>query len=177
MLLTVLMITVFTGFACTFAVAKDNQRSTTLEFYAEEGLSMWNFIVLESWGEGSVVHMRAYKSASLEGTIEGIGAFLGYDEEINPGGSYDELDLHVKMFATGKVISIGKVTMYIFCENGDEGTFYGTVIAKQKALGEPFEGKYVLQGTGDFEGMKLFGTVWVIGGIVNGLAGTILIPN
>jgi hypothetical protein len=168
MLLAILLITVFTGFACTFAIAKeDNKRSTRLEFYAEEGWTLWVFLPQgEPWGEGKFVHQRYYKEASLDGTIDEI-AFEGYDE----------LDLHVRMDpVTGDFISIGKVTMFIEWE-GLVGTFYGPVIAKGNMYIGPMDGKFTLQGTGDFEGMKLFGEVWVIGGIINGLSGTILIPN
>lgn len=171
MLLAILMITVFTGFACTFAVAKENQSSTTLEFKCTEVLDIWD--IQEIWGEGKVEHWRVYKKAFLiDGTIDGIP----FDELYL---SYDELYLHVKIYlATGKIIAIGKVTMYIKW-NGQVGTFYGSVVAKQMAGDEPFEGKYVLQGTGVFEGMKLFGTVLQnpISPWINELSGTILIPN
>jgi len=171
MLLAILLITIFTGFACTFAVAKDSKRSTTLDFNATEAI-IWpeGWAPLgEPWGNGKFTHQIYYKKATLVGTIEEIGDFSGYDE----------LYLHVRMdLETYEVISIGKVTMYISCDNGDEGTFYGTVIAKAKAF-EPLEGKYTLQGAGAFEGMKLFGIVWVIDPFwgINGLSGTILIPN
>lgn len=169
-LLTVLIITIFTGFACSFAVAKNNQSSTKLALTAVETMPYpEGWVPLgEPWGNGKFTHQRYYKTASLVGTIEEIGAFSGYDE----------LYLHVIMdLETFEVISIGKVTMYIFCDNGLEGTFYGNVVAKGVAGIGPFDGKLTLQGTGDFEGWKLFGDVYLIGGPVNGISGTILIPN
>ncbi|MFX1498926.1 MAG: hypothetical protein ACFFBH_15480 [Promethearchaeota archaeon] len=167
MILTILMITIFTGFACTFATANTgNQRSTRLTFEGEEHQTIW--LPYESWGEGKFLHMKVYKEAVTFGTIDGI-EFTGHNE----------LDLHVKMdLTTYEFITIGKVTMYIEWD-GLVGTFYGPVIAKGTAGVGPFEGKIVLQGTGDFEGMKLFGIVWDIDPYygINGLSGTILIPN
>ncbi len=171
MLLTVLMITMITGFTGIFVTANENnKRSTKLTFEAVETMP-WpeGWIPLgEPWGDGKFIHQRYYKTATLVGTIEDIGAFSGYDE----------LYLHVRMDpATFEVISIGKVTLYIFCENGLEGTFYGSVVSKGVAGVGPFDGKLKLQGTGDFEGWKLFSEVWLIFGPINGLSGTILIPN
>lgn len=164
LLLTILIVTAFTGFACTFATA--NESSTKLSFEAEEHQTIW--APYEMWGQGSVLHMNVYKEAYTLGTIDGIG-FTGHNE----------LDLHVIMDPdTFEFITIGKVTMYIEW-NGLEGSFYGTVVAKGTAGVGPFNGKIVLQGAGDFEGMKLFGIVWDIDPYtgVNGLSGTILIPN
>ncbi|MFX1468294.1 MAG: hypothetical protein ACFFB8_06490 [Promethearchaeota archaeon] len=167
-LILILIITFITGFACTFATAKeDNQSSTKLDFEATEGLTKWVWIPLsEPWGNAKIMHQIMFKNASLDGKIDGID-FTGYNELI----------IHVKMkVPTFEFITIGKITMYIEW-NGLIGTFYGPVIAKGVAGVGPFDGKYALQGTGDFEGMKLFGIVWLIGGIINGLSGTILIPN
>ncbi|NHJ19707.1 MAG: hypothetical protein EAX91_02100 [Candidatus Lokiarchaeota archaeon] len=170
LILVLLVFTTITGFAFTFVVAKGDQRASRLSFTATETM-IWpdGWVPIgDPWGDGKFIHQMYYKKAILDGTIEEIGDFSGYDE----------LYLHVKMDPnTFEVISIGKVTMYIFCDNGLEGTFYGSVIAKGTAGFGPFDGKYTLQGAGGFEGMKLFGIVWLESGLVNGLSGTILIPN
>ena len=170
LILAVLLMTIITGFGVTFVAAKEDQRATRLAFDAVETL-IWpeGWVPLgEPWGDGKFIHQEYYKKATLVGTIEDLGEFSGYDE----------LYLHVRMDPnTFDVISIGKVTMYIFCDNGLEGTFSGTVVAKGTAGVGPLDGKYTLQGAGDFEGMKLFGIVWLEWGPVNGLSGTILVPD
>jgi hypothetical protein len=149
-----------TGFACTFVAAK----STKIDFEGTEVLTVWD--IQDQWMEDGILHMRAYKEADTFGTIDGI-EYTGYNI----------LNLHNKLDpVTGDVVANGKATMYIEW-NGLVGTFYGPVNAKGNVYYGPFEGKYVLQGAGDFEGMTLFGIVWVIGGPVNGMSGTILIPN
>lgn len=178
LILAILVFTTITGFACTFVTAKENQRSTKLAFNATETM-IWpvGWVPMgDPWGDGKFLQQIYYKEASLDGTIENYGSFSGYDE----------LYLHVRMDpTTGDVISIGKVTMHISCDNGPQGTFYGSVIAKGNQLDGTVEGKYTMQGAGGFEGMKLFGRlsplpVVVIDEIVyirNELEGTILDPN
>ncbi|MFX1528217.1 MAG: hypothetical protein ACFFB4_11660 [Promethearchaeota archaeon] len=167
MILAILMITMITGFAGIFVTANENnQSSTRLTFEGEEHQTIW--APYEMWGDGKYLHMRVYKAADTFGTIDGI-EFTGHNE----------LDLHVKMdLATFEYITIGKVKMYIEW-NGLVGTFYGPVIAKGTGGVGPLNGKFILQGAGDFEGMKLFGIVWDIDPYwgINGLSGTILIPN
>jgi len=165
LILAILLITLITGFACTFVTAKADQRSTRLDFEATEVLTLWD--PYEMWWEGDIMHMRAYKEADTSGTIDEI-EFTGWNK----------LYLHNKIdTVTGDIIAHGNVAMYIEWK-GLEGTFYGIVNAKGNAMGV-FDGKFVLQGAGDFEGMKLFGILWVIDPEygVNGLSGTILVPN
>ena len=167
MILTILMITMITGFTGIFVTANENnQRSTKLSFEATEVQTIW--APYEMWGQGSVVHMRVYKQSDTYGTIDGI-EYTGYNE----------LNLHVIMHPdTLDYVTIGKLTMYIEW-NGLVGAFYGSIAAKGTAMVGPLDGKYALQGTGDFEGMKLFGIVWDIDPYlgINGISGTILIPN
>ncbi|MFX1599191.1 MAG: hypothetical protein ACFFB6_01190, partial [Promethearchaeota archaeon] len=103
LILAILIITIITGFASTFATAKKrNQSFTKLDFEAKEVLEIWD--VQKNWEMGNRLFMKAYKKALLmDGKIDDI-EFTGYDE----------LDLIVILDpATGKYISIGTVTMYI----------------------------------------------------------------
>jgi hypothetical protein len=164
LILSILIITIITGFACAFATARSDQSSTKLDFEGTEYLTIW--LPLEMWGEGNIMQARFYKEADTFGTIDGI-AYTGYNV----------LYLHNKFnLKTGEFLAHGEVTMFISW-NGLEGSFYGHLHAKGTAGVGPFDGKYTLQGAGDFEGMKLFGIVWLIGGPVNGMSGTIFIPN
>jgi hypothetical protein len=117
---------------------------------------------------GDKVLMKAYKEAVfVDGTIDGI-EFTGHDE----------LDLTNLMDpATGDYFAFGIVTFYIEW-NGLSGTFSGYVFARGTVLVD-LEGIFVMQGAGDFEGMKLYGKLWAIDAYwgINGLSGTILVPN
>ncbi|MFX1308750.1 MAG: hypothetical protein ACFE9M_05295 [Promethearchaeota archaeon] len=167
LILAILIITIITGFASTFATAKKrNQSFTKLDFEAKEVLEIWD--VQKNWEMGNRLFMKAYKKALLmDGKIDDI-EFTGYDE----------LDLIVILDpVTGKYISIGTVTMYIEW-NGLSGSFFGFVIGWGTIMVSA-DGAYALQGAGDFEGMKLYGKVWAIDAYygINGLSGTILNPN
>lgn len=137
-------------------------KSTKLDFEAIGVETEW--IPGDVWMEDGVMHMRFYKENDLSGTIDGI-PFTGHTEE----------NFHAKIdLATGNLVVNGKGTFYITW-NGLEGSFYGPINAKIVS-GELY-GKFTLQGFEDFEGMKLFGIVWNIGPITNGINGTILVPN
>ncbi len=84
--------------------------------------------------------------------------------------------MHLKVdLATGEMILHATATFYITW--GDKvGTFHGPVNVKGLPM-EPFYGKFTCQGGGDFKGWKLFGELWQIDGMANGLSGTILIPK
>ncbi|MFX1428106.1 MAG: hypothetical protein ACFFBE_16755 [Promethearchaeota archaeon] len=164
--LVILLITVITGFACTFATANENQRSTRYDFEAEVKEIYRVPIGLPWIDEDGVIHMRFYKENELiSGTI---------DEEPIVALRTEET-FHMKIDPnTGIIIVNGKGTFYIEW-NGLIGSFSGTI--KVMIVNGIMSGKYTMQGVGDFEGMKLFGTVRLISGGVNGLSGTILIPN
>ena len=163
-ILAILVFSIFIGFACTFATAKEDKKTTKLDFEATEYLTAWAPEIIRE--RDNMLILRAYKKANLVGTIDGL-AFTGYDE----------LNLYVIMdTTTGEYLSFGTVTMYIEWE-GLTGSFSGFVIATGSMAGG--DGRFSLRGDGDFEGMKLFGIVWVIDPYygVNGLSGTIKIPN
>ncbi len=171
MLLSILIITVFTGVACTFVTAKEyNKRYTKLDFECTEAIIWPDGWIQEVIREiGDVWILRAYKKASLNGTIDGIP----FDEI-----GYDELNLYIIMdTSTGEYITFGTITMYIEWD-GLVGSFSGFVIASGVSLVRT-DGYYALRGHGDFKGWKLFGIVWAIDPYwgINGLSGTILIPN
>ena len=121
----------------------------------------------DTWMEGVVMHMRFYKENDLFVTIDGF-PYTGYSEE----------NFHAKInTVTGNMVVNGKVKFYITLDDEQIGTFYGTI--KAKIVAGIMDGKYTMQGAGDFDGWKLFGIVYVIDPIIkiNGLEGIILIPN
>ena len=166
LVLAIFIITVLTGFACTFATAKESQSSIKLDFEAVEVMEIWD--VQETRVKDGKLIMKAYKKANLvDGKIDNI-EFTGYIE----------IDFTVIMDPiTGEYISFGPVTMHVEW-NGLSGSFFGFVIAKGIALVSG-DGVFVLCGAGDFEGMMLFGKVWTIDAYwgINGLSGIILGRN
>ena len=162
-LLVIFIVAVMIGFTGTFAIAKEgNQRSTRYKFVGEGVERLW--IPGDMWMEDDILHMRFYKENNLSGTINEI-AFTGHSEE----------SFHAKIDqATGNMVVNGKVTFKITL-NELEGTFYGPI--NTKIVAGIMDGKYTMQGAGDFKGWKLFGIVWIIDATTNGISGTILVPN
>jgi len=152
------------GFAFTFATAKEDQRATRLTVEGEEILAIW--APYEMWGKGKVIHQRVYKEAYVIATIDGI-AYTGYNI----------VDLHIiTNLDTYEFVVTGKLTGYAEWKEL-VGAFCGPVVGKGIVGVGPVEGKLTLQGTGDFEGMKMFIDVWRIDELVNGFSGYILVPN
>ncbi|MHA1885562.1 MAG: hypothetical protein ACW96S_10950 [Promethearchaeota archaeon] len=162
----ILIIAVITGFTYMFTTAVQG-KSERLAFEAE---AVGYPIILEEWvdWEEEVHHLRILRINDLTGYINGI-----WFDGINVINSHVKIDL-----ITGELIANGKVTWYITWdgEGGKTGTFYGPVNTKG-VYGGVLNSKITLQGAGDFDGWKLFGEVWNINVITNGLSGTILIPN
>ena len=164
----ILIIAVITGFTCIFTTVVQG-KSTQLVCEAEA--VQIDFQIQDEWMEDGVYHIRYYRENSLSGTIDGI-KYTGYNE----------VNSHIKIEANGDYTANGKVTSYITW-NLREGTFYGPFKVKGFMVIIPswgdFNGKFVMQGAGDFNGWKLFGTVYFIDPIIgiNGLEGIILIPN
>ncbi|MFW9825388.1 MAG: hypothetical protein ACFFE4_20775 [Candidatus Thorarchaeota archaeon] len=163
--IVILMIAVITGFTCAFSTVLVHAKSSKLDFEAIE--YQIYFVPLDEWVEDGVYHLRFYKQNDISGTIGGI-----------PFSGYNEVNFHIKSdLMTGELTGHGMGTMYLSW-NGLEGTFYGTIVIK--GTNEGFEGKVILQGAGDFEGMKLFCKVWNIAPPfppTNQLSGTILVPR
>jgi len=163
--IVILMIAVITGFTCAFSAVFVHAKSTKLDFEAIEVQTY--FEPLAEWMEDDVYHLRFYAENAISGTIDGI-PFIGHNE----------VNFHIKSdLMTGEFTGHAMGTMY-FTWNGLVGSFYGSVIIK--GSNEGFEGKFTLQGAGDFKGMKLFGKVWNIQPPfppTNELSGTILVPN
>jgi len=124
------------------------------------------------WMEDGVMHMRFYKENDLSGTIDRI-PFTGHSEE--NFHAKIPLDPETGIPDFGNMVVNGKAKFYITLDDEQIGTFYGPINAKIVA-GELY-GKFTLHGFEDFEGMKLFGIVWDIDPITNGISGSILIPN
>ena len=134
---------------------------TKLVFYAESTQTL--FQPLQMWFEEDIMHLIFYKEAVVIGTINGI-EFEGNLE----------LNFYLKMDPTGDMVGHGSFNYYIYWEEMS-GYFSGIVNAKK--VDGVMQAKFVCQGFGDYNGWKLFGDEWTIGGLTNGQLGTILIPN
>lgn len=142
-------------------------KSTKLVFVAEEWVDP-DFLPPDptiTFIEDGVLHIKDFWSYHLlEGTVGG--------EVIN---GYTMSLFHAKIdLATGNMVVNGQTW---FHATWGELTGYFTGPVNAKIISGVLSGQFTFHGFGDFEGMKLFGIVWNIDAITNGLSGTILIPN
>lgn len=157
-----IIIAVFT-LACIVTPMIVQGKSTKLTFEATEVLQVW--IPREIWVEDNVRHIKFHKEAAITGTIEG-SEFTGYNY----------LEFHLKIdLSTGDMVVHGSGVFDITWSDLN-GIFTGTVNAKALA-GDVMTGMFTLQGSGDFDGWKMFGLILAIGSTTNLLYGTILLPN
>lgn len=162
----ILIIAVITGFTCIFTTVVQG-KSTKLVFEGEA--VQIDFQIQDQWMEGGVYHIRYYRKSTDSGTVDGI-----------PFTGYSEANAHLKIEATGDYTINGKATSYVTW-NEREGTFYGSFHIEGfmviiPSMGD-FNGKFAMQGAGDFDGWKQFGISWSIEEGRYGLSGTILIPT
>ena len=115
--------------------------------------------------EDGIMHIKDYWSMHLLGGTIGDDVISGWTKSL----------FHAKIdLATGNLVVNGQTWFYMTW--GElTGYFTGTVNAKK--VGGVLTGMYTLKGYEDFDGMKLFGTLWNIDATTNGLDGTVLIPN
>lgn len=153
----------FTGLLCTIPSVFVQAKSTSYDFEATAEQSSAELI--DFWiGEDGTQHIILYKvNDLLDGKINGKD-FTGETQET----------LHIKFLSDGGTIVNGRGTFFIEYE-GKIGTFSGTI--KAQLIGGQLKGKFTMQGSGCFEGMKLSGELLNTSPTTNELTGTILVPS